>query len=118
MQEKELCKDKPAFIEKASDIESPAGCSGCCCENESTIETGEINDLHDEMMEEIFFLIYNLHMSLTEAEAIPVFKRKWLISRFIEQKQYEKEVIEHMRRKQSSVISPDLLQEIERSRNA
>ena len=50
-------------------------------------------------MEEIFFFQYHLHMSRAEAFNMPVHERKWLIDRFIEQKQKENSAMEDARRK-------------------
>jgi hypothetical protein len=51
------------------------------------------------MMEEIFFFQYHLHMSRAEAFNMPVHERKWLIDRFIEQKQKENSAMEDARRR-------------------
>ncbi len=45
-------------------------------------------------MEEVFFFQYHMHMDRTESMSMPVFERKWLIHRFIEQKQKENEAME------------------------
>ena len=108
MTEKQDClEDKPAFVEKA-------GCCGGHSCKEQTIETGEITDLQEELLEEQFFLMYHLHIQPSEIDTMPVFTRKWLIQRFIHQKKVEKEIMEQMRH---GSISTDFLKEIEKSRN-
>ena len=88
--------------------------------NEPAIQTGGPQDLHEEVMEEYFFLMYHLHMQYSEIDALPVFKRKWIIERFVQQKKMEKEVMDQMRRGVGpgmGGIPSDFLKELERTRN-
>ena len=50
-------------------------------------------------MEEMFFFIYHLKMSKYEAWSLPVHERKWLIKRFVTQKQQENQAIEKAKKK-------------------
>jgi len=49
-------------------------------------------------MEELFFFQYHMHMSKQDSMSLPVHERKWMIQRFIEQKQRENEEIEKARK--------------------
>jgi hypothetical protein len=49
-------------------------------------------------MEEIFFFMYHLHQSKRDALVIPVYERRWLIDRFVKQKDRENEQIEAAKR--------------------
>lgn len=110
-------EDAPAFVEKASDVEDKCCGGQCCCQEGSTDDLCEqSSDLQEELLEEQFFLMYHLHMQPSEIDALPVYRRKWIISRFIHQKQSEKELMEQLRRGPGA-ISPDFLREIERSKN-
>lgn len=50
-------------------------------------------------MEEVFFFQYHLHMGRFECMSMPVYERKWLIRRFIEQKEKENEAMEAAKKK-------------------
>jgi hypothetical protein len=50
-------------------------------------------------MEELFFFQYFMHMSKRDCMTLPVHERKWLIQRFIQQKQKENDAIEKARKK-------------------
>lgn len=50
-------------------------------------------------MEEKFFFLYHLNTSREEAMDMPIHERKWIIQRFIEQKQKEADAIEKSRKK-------------------
>lgn len=50
-------------------------------------------------MEDIFFCIYNLKMSRSEALNTPIYERKWLMNRYATQKDREHESFEAERRK-------------------
>lgn len=50
-------------------------------------------------MEEKFFFLYHLHMFPEEAMDMPIHERKWIIQRFIQQKQKEADAIEKSRKK-------------------
>ena len=64
-------------------------------ENEENEEQElKINFEPTEEDEESFFLIYHLHMAPSEAAALNKDYRKWLIARFIMQKQAEREMVE------------------------
>lgn len=47
--------------------------------------------------EEEFFLMYNMHMAPSEIQRLDPDYRKWLIARFIGQKQMEREMFERQR---------------------
>lgn len=93
------------------------GCCGghCgCAPQEYQIETGDAEDLQEELMEEHFFLIYHLHLQPSEVDALTPYQRKWLIQRYIHQKKMEKEIMQQMK---SANIPSDFLREIERTKN-
>jgi hypothetical protein len=50
-------------------------------------------------MEELFFFQYHMHMSKQDCMSLPIHERKWLVQRFIEQKQKEKEAMDAARKK-------------------
>jgi hypothetical protein len=50
-------------------------------------------------MEEVFFFQYHMRMSRSECMGIPIYERKWLIDRFIDQKNKENQAMEEQRRK-------------------
>ena len=50
-------------------------------------------------MEEMFFFIYHMHQSRENFMSLPRNERKWIISRFIQQKEKENEAMEAARRK-------------------
>jgi hypothetical protein len=52
-------------------------------------------------MEEVFFFQYHLQMSKTECLKLQIMERRFLIERFIQQKNSEKEEIDKERRKAS-----------------
>ncbi len=55
--------------------------------------------LWDNLMEELFFFLYhNLAKNKEDCWALPIYQRKWLIRRFITQKQRENEAIEKAKR--------------------
>lgn len=51
------------------------------------------------LMEEQFFFRYHMQMSREEFRTYPINERKWMIARFIEQKEKEHEAIEKAKRK-------------------
>ncbi len=53
-------------------------------------------------MEELFFFQYHMHMSKQDCMSLPVHERKWLIQRFIQQKQKENEAIERAKKAKKS----------------
>jgi hypothetical protein len=53
-------------------------------------------------MEEMFFFIYHLRQNRETFLALPINERKWIISRFIQQKERENEAMESARRKAKS----------------
>ena len=55
--------------------------------------------LWKNLMEEIFFFQYHLHLDKYACMSYPIIERKWLIERFIQQKNKENEQIEAERRK-------------------
>lgn len=50
-------------------------------------------------MEEQFFFQYHLHMPKSESMSLPIHERKWLIQRFIQQKQKENEALNKAKKK-------------------
>ncbi len=52
--------------------------------------------LHEELLEDCFFLAYHLHQPVTDIMALPVYQRKWLIVRFEEEKYKEKRHLERL----------------------
>ena len=50
-------------------------------------------------MEEMFFFMYHLRQSREEFLSLPINERKWMIDRFIKQKEKENEAMETARRK-------------------
>jgi len=56
--------------------------------------------LYEHIWDEVFFLIYHMHMTLREAKnVLTVGERKRLIQKFIEQRERENEAIEKERKK-------------------
>lgn len=53
-------------------------------------------------MEEIFFFQYHLHMNRAGCLQMPINERKWMIERFVKQKNRENEAMEAARRKAKS----------------
>lgn len=51
------------------------------------------------MMEELFFFMYHLRQSREDFLSLPINERKWLIDRFIKQKNKENEAMEAAKRK-------------------
>lgn len=50
-------------------------------------------------MEELFFFMYHMNQSRDHFMTLPINERKWLIERFIQQKEKENEALESARRK-------------------
>lgn len=50
-------------------------------------------------MEELFFFMYHMRQSRSNFMSLPINERKWLIERFIKQKEKENEAIEAARKK-------------------
>lgn len=50
-------------------------------------------------MEEVFFFMYHLNLSRDAFMCLPINERKWLIERFIQQKEKENEALESAKRK-------------------
>lgn len=59
-----------------------------------------------EVDEEVFICIYHLHMQPSEATSLDPDYRKWIIARFLAQKQMERELME--RHRMMSQIMPNL----------
>ena len=55
--------------------------------------------LWEQLMEEKFFFLYHMHMIPPDAMQLPINERKWIIQRFIQQKDKENEAMEAARRK-------------------
>lgn len=56
-------------------------------------------NLWTNLAEEIFFFQYNMHLGYEGTMSLPINLRKWLITRFIKQKEDENSAIEKERRK-------------------
>jgi hypothetical protein len=54
------------------------------------------------LAEEIFFFQYHLRLNHSETMTMPINLRKWMIERFITQKEKENEAMEASRRKAKS----------------
>jgi hypothetical protein len=50
-------------------------------------------------MEELFFFMYHMKQSRENFMTLPINERKWLIDRFIQQKEKENEAMESARKK-------------------
>lgn len=50
-------------------------------------------------MEETFFFMYHLNLARESFMSLPINERKWLIERFIQQKEKENEALEAAKRK-------------------
>lgn len=57
----------------------------------------EINYEATETDEECFFLMYHMNMAPSEAYALEEVRRKWIIGRFVAQKNMEREMMERHR---------------------
>lgn len=55
--------------------------------------------LWEQLAEEIFFFQYHMKLPISQAMALPINWRKWMIDRFVEQKTRENEQMESARRK-------------------
>jgi hypothetical protein len=75
-------------------------------EQENQEQGEELKYQATEGDEEDFFLMYNLKFQPTEVASLHPDYKKWLIARFIAQKQMEHEMIERQRMMQS--IGPSL----------
>lgn len=51
------------------------------------------------LYEEIFFFQYHMHLPMSGSMSLPIPLRRWLIERFIEQKEKENQAMEAARRK-------------------
>lgn len=58
--------------------------------------------LWDNLMEEMFFFMYHLRQSRDNFLSLPINERKWMIERFIKQKDKENEAMESARKKAKS----------------
>jgi len=54
------------------------------------------------LAEEIFFFQYHMHLDMEKVMKYPLVLRRWMIDRFIEQKEGENAAMESARRKQQS----------------
>jgi hypothetical protein len=55
--------------------------------------------LWENLAEEVFFFLYHMRQSMTETLKLPIIMRKWLINKFLEQKEKEHQHMEAERRK-------------------
>ena len=51
------------------------------------------------LAEEVFFYQYHLHLSMSGSMSLPINLRKWMIERFVQQKESENDAMEASRRK-------------------
>jgi hypothetical protein len=49
-------------------------------------------------MEEVFFFMYHMHIDRKSCMSLPINERKWIIERFIQQKERENEALESAKR--------------------
>jgi hypothetical protein len=75
-------------------------------QDERNIKDVEINYDATEHDEECFFLMYHMGMAPSEAYALKDDHRRWLMARFIGQKQMEKEAFERNRLAQQVMANP------------
>jgi hypothetical protein len=75
-------------------------------ENNDESQVEEINYNATEEDEEKFFLIYHMNIQPSEADKVLPDYRKWLIARFVAQKNMEREAME--RHRLMSQIAPTL----------
>lgn len=54
------------------------------------------------LAEEIFFFQYHMHLPMSGSMSLPINLRKWMIERFIDQKEKENQAMEAARRKASA----------------
>lgn len=59
-------------------------------------------DLWANLAEEVFFFQYHLHQDRSTTLSMPINERKWMIERFIQQKNRESEAMEAARRASKS----------------
>lgn len=59
-------------------------------------------ELWKSLAEEIFFFQYHMRLDMERTMRLPLLMRRWLIDRFIEQKESENSAMEASRRKQQS----------------
>ena len=67
----------------------------------SELSNAKKGALQENLMEEVFFFLYHLHLDREHTLCMPINERKWVIERFIEQKNKENEAMESARRKAS-----------------
>jgi hypothetical protein len=54
------------------------------------------------LAEEVFFFQYHMRLPMSGSMSLPINMRKWMIERFIEQKEKENQAMEASRRKSQS----------------
>lgn len=54
------------------------------------------------LAEELFFFQYHLHLDYDKTLKMPLLLRRWMIERFIEQRESENTAVESARRKQKN----------------
>ena len=52
----------------------------------------------DTLNEEIFFFLYHMKIPESGSMSMPVYRRKWMIKRFVDQKRKENEEVERAKR--------------------
>jgi hypothetical protein len=73
---------------------------------EENVKDVEINYDATEKDEECFFLMYHMGMAPSEAYSLKDDHRRWVMARFIGQKQMEKEMFERNRLAQAVMANP------------
>lgn len=58
--------------------------------------------LWDQLAEEIFFFQYHMRLPMASSMTLPINLRRWMIERFVKQKEKENEAMEAARRKANS----------------
>lgn len=53
-------------------------------------------------MEDQFNFLYHLHLPPTQSMCLPVYERKWLLNRFVEQKEKEHQAMESAKKRGKS----------------
>ena len=57
------------------------------------------DELAKSLLEEIFFFYNYLHQPKSECMSLPIYERKWIINKFIEEKEKENAAMESAKRK-------------------
>jgi len=55
--------------------------------------------LWEQLAEEIFFFQYHMRLNMTGSMSLPINLRRWMIERFVQQKENENKAVEAQNRK-------------------